>query len=164
MEFFSSNGDFGVGLDETLLRSLLQLCAKSRRLETGGILVGFYSSDSKLAVVTHISNAPEDSRRGSFSFTRGVRGLQEWLLKLWQKPIRQYYLGEWHFHPASTATASEEDISQLHKIACSEKYHCPEPILLILGGSPKGVWQIKVYISVKGKEVLELLPRQNFSP
>jgi integrative and conjugative element protein (TIGR02256 family) len=159
MEFFSKDGQFSAKLDEALLRSLLKLCAKSRSLETGGILVGFYSSDSKLAVVTNISTAPRDSRRGSFSFIRGVQGLQEWLMRLWQNPSRQYYLGEWHFHPASAATASGEDIAQLHKIACSDQYHCPEPILLILGGNPKGNWQIKAYISIKGKKFLELLPR-----
>ena len=158
MDFLSSDGRFGAKLDKALLSSLLKLCMKSHNLETGGILVGFYSSDSKLAVVTNISTAPKDSRRGSFSFIRGVQGLQEWLMKLWQNPSRQYYLGEWHFHPSSAATASKEDIAQLHKIACSEQYHCPEPILLILGGNPKGAWEIKVYIWVKGKEILELFP------
>jgi len=157
MEFFSSDGRFGTKIDEVPLKRLLRICAKSHPLETGGILIGFYRNDSRLAVVTDISSAPRDSLRGHFSFIRGIQGLQEWLVSLWQEPIRQYYLGEWHFHPESTATASEEDINQLHKIACSDQYHCPEPILLILGGNPKRDWQIKVYISVKGKEVLELV-------
>ena len=73
-------------------------------METGGILVGHYSDDSRFAHITDLVPAPSDSISKRFSFQRGVRGVQRFLNQMW--PKRKYYLGEWHFHPDGSASPS----------------------------------------------------------
>jgi hypothetical protein len=69
-------------------------------------------------------------------FFRGVAGLQKLLDRLWRSD-ESHYLGEWHYHPASDTTPSNQDLRQLRAIASDPSYCCPEPILLIVGvGDP----------------------------
>jgi hypothetical protein len=105
--------------------------------------------------VTDVSLSPSDSIHGRFWFYRGINGLQNWLNRLWRR--REYYLGEWHFHPSASAVSSPKDRTQMKKIATSQKYHCPEPILLIIGGNPNGNWLMHAYRCDKGKTFIELM-------
>jgi hypothetical protein len=77
------------------------------------------------------------------------------LEKLW--PKKDYYLGEWHFHPHAAAEPSGTDIGQMIEISTSTKYRCPEPLLLILGGDPNGSWHIRVFVFPRGATLLELV-------
>lgn len=83
-------------------------------------------------------------------FYRGVKNLAPWLSELWSS-TREFYLGEWHFHPSSLPTPSRTDIEQMNHIANDPKYHCPEPILFIIGGNPNKKWYSSCHIFLKGK-------------
>jgi hypothetical protein len=149
----SDDARFTVVLPRTYLEALVARCARAGRNETGGILVGFYSADGECATVTAIGSAPEDSDSGGTWFRRGVRGIAEWLSALWKEARPTYYLGEWHFHPFASATASGEDVEQLRTIARDRRYRCPEPILIIVGGNPKARWQIAAYVATPSKVI-----------
>ena len=61
-------------------RHLIEVCAnQAGHFETGGILLGHYTSDGHVAVVTEATPPPSDSRRGSAWFQRGVSGLRRLL-------------------------------------------------------------------------------------
>lgn len=153
--FQSPDGRFAVAIPEEELRKAVLYCSRAGRCETGGILVGRYSSDHACAVVTSASQAPHDSQAGRTWFSRGVDGLQKWLNGLWK--ASSYYLGEWHFHPFESASPSGDDLAEMGSIATSEAYHCPEPILMIIGGNPDDSWHVRVFVYAAAVGLLELI-------
>ena len=147
---------YGCQLSNVAIQGMLTLCQRSKATETGGVLVGYYSENYSYAVVTEVSSAPIDSRSGSTWFQRGVVGIQVWLNSLWKQRQPQYYLGEWHFHPGSTPQPSSTDINQMKNIASSRQYQCPEPLLIIIGGTPPDNWSMRVFI-FPGRDCHELI-------
>ena len=115
LEFWSPDRQFGLKIPEEKIALLLAVCAQSTPHETGGILIGFYTTARDCAVVTAISRAPSDSQRGKAYFVRGVRGLQRWINYLWRRK-HHYYLGEWHFHPGGLPSSSPTDVTQMKNI------------------------------------------------
>lgn len=108
-------------------------CVRSGVIETGGILVGHYTSDEARAVVTEALPPPKDSACGRSWFHRGVVGLRRLLAKRWESQVRTYYIGEWHYHPASSVEPSGDDLAQMYGINGDLRYRCKEPVMLIVG-------------------------------
>jgi integrative and conjugative element protein (TIGR02256 family) len=155
LEFWSNDNQFGLRILTPEMNLLLQLCEQSGLVETGGILIGKYSSALDCAVVTEVTPPPSDSKRGRYWFVRGVKGLKSKLKDLWTVK-REFYLGEWHFHPAGAPDPSGRDIAGMRGISESSKYKCPEPILLIIGGSFPNNWQIRAFVFQRNRSFLEL--------
>jgi integrative and conjugative element protein (TIGR02256 family) len=143
--FHSTDRRYGLVLGCEQLAKILEICSASDHLETGGILVGSYNEAHDLAIVSDVSGPPPDSKRGPTWFFRGVRGLQTWIERLWKGKC--YYLGEWHFHPGARPDPSGTDKSQIHDISRSAGYHCPEPLLVIIGGSVTENWEIAAFVA-----------------
>ncbi len=156
LKFRSKDLGFGLDIPEKNFSEVLEACIKSGNKETGGILVGVYTPLHDWAIVTAVSRAPADSQQGKTWFFRGVTGLQKWLCSLWNTK-REYYLGEWHFHPRHVPQPSFTDVGQMIAIANADSYQCPEPILLIVGDDPKGNWSVRAFVFPKGKSQLELI-------
>lgn len=152
----SGNRRYGVSLHPSHLARIVELCQRANRVETGGVLVGHYSSDQELAIVTGVSDPPSDSKHSRTRFLRGVHGLQGWLNRLWSQ--NRYYLGEWHYHPCAAPDPSPCDSNQMRDIAFSKSYNTPEPLLLILGGVPHEKWSVRAFVFVSDKGLVELLP------
>jgi len=144
--FRSPDKRFSVSLSNGVIAEMARICLASRESETGGILIGSYSDDHAIAIVEQVSGPPPDSQHRFAAFFRGVRGLQELLNKLWAKPKKQYYLGEWHYHPLPILTPSGDDIAQMNQIAASARSACPEPILIIVAGPPAPDFRLSVTI------------------
>jgi integrative and conjugative element protein (TIGR02256 family) len=149
--FRSGDRKLGVLVNTADVATLLRICADAADLETGGVLVGRYAADGETAVVTTIGKPPDDSRAGRTWFERGVRGVASWLAELWSRRERTYYLGEWHFHPQAAPTASNDDKRQLLSISRNAAYKCPEPVMLIIGGDPRGDWSARAYVTAGGR-------------
>ncbi len=143
-EYWSADRKFGLRINGTEVQKLMGHCKKAGDTETGGILVGFYTETHDCAIVTDLCGPPSDSRSGKTWFWRGVHGLQEWLRQLWTD--KRFYLGEWHFHPHSGAVPSQIDCDQLEEISRSTQYNCPEPILLLVGGTPPRRWEMAAHV------------------
>lgn len=147
-EAISDDDRFAISLAQKQIESLITFCKKAYPIETGGILVGHYSVDLAHAVVTAVVPPTDDSVGSRYSFRRGVRGLQGLLVRLWAE--RQYYLGEWHFHPDGSASPSGTDDRQMVEVANSFAYNCPEPILLVVGGNPSIEADLQSFVFVRG--------------
>jgi len=152
--FRSDDERFALEIKTKELGKMLQLCVDAGRLETGGIVVGNYSQSHEVALIWDVSGPPHDSKSGATWFQRGVRGLQAWLHRLWNK--NHYYLGEWHFHPGGRPIPSDTDLRQIKEISDSADYRCPEPVLIIVGGSAAGSWELAVYVSPRNRSLVEL--------
>jgi hypothetical protein len=87
---------------------------------------------------------------------RTVGKLQAWLDSLWRRKA-DYYVGEWHYHPGASASPSGVDVAQMRAIARDEKYACPEPLLIILGGDPRAEHWLSATIYT-AKLAIELSP------
>jgi integrative and conjugative element protein (TIGR02256 family) len=144
---------FGLELNVDILEIMLKYISSSGSNETGGILIGNYISGLSIARVMSVSGPPEDSRVGPTWFQRGTKGLSKIIEQSWKH--QQYYLGEWHFHPNGLPMASNLDINQMTEIANSKNYHCPEPILIILGGNIKD-YDTKAFVILKNRKIVEL--------
>lgn len=153
------DGTFAMELQALARSTLNRQCQEAGSSETGGILIGRYSDDLSLAIVIEATPPPLDSRRGSTWFVRGVSGLRDMLGKRWRSKERTYYVGEWHFHPASRIAPSQEDFSQMVQIAQAEEYDCKEPLLIILGADEShGTHSLRAFVCPVGGSPLELLP------
>lgn len=146
--FRSADRAFEVRLGRGALGQMLDLCRRAKRLETGGVLIGRYSSDHRVAHVDVATGPGSDSQAGGTWLVRGVRGLQKILDTFWSQK-RGYYVGEWHFHPGAAPSPSRRDVSQMRSIASSDQYHCPEPLLVIIGGDPDGSYSLHAEVHTR---------------
>jgi hypothetical protein len=158
--FRSADTRYGLLIEDKELTQILQTCRLARTRETGGILVGSYNAALDCGAVSSVSVAPPDSRSERTRFYRGVLGLQKWLDQIWHRH-RFYYLGEWHYHPGGTPIPSGIDEAQMQYIARLPAYHCPEPVLLIIGGDPMVQCSMCAFVFPNGSGPIELLQQTN---
>ncbi len=131
--FQSEDKAFSLQISYDKMELMRNTCKKSFPNETGGILIGHYSEDCKVAIVTQILGPPRGSSHFKSSFVRCGKSLLPILDKLWKK--NQYYLGEWHFHPSASPNPSSTDLSTMKNLSKTKELHCPEPIMIIIGGN-----------------------------
>ena len=158
----TENGRFSLIVPTGVVARIMTACRAAKPLETGGIVVGVYSSDHHIARVTDVSGPPQDSTYGPTWLLRGVRGLRHWLGELWHRQ-GQYYLGEWHFHPGGTAEPSSTDIEQMKRISSDLKYRCPEPLLIIIGERLENIWEFQAWVFPRDLNPQEFLHQGNDS-
>jgi hypothetical protein len=83
--------------------------ARHKRVETGGVLIGFHSMIARRIYVTDVIPAPTDSRRSPSEFVLGVKGLAAAREALALKTRGALtFAGTWHSH-LGAATPSEKD-------------------------------------------------------
>ena len=156
----TDDGTYGVSIDADLMKEIDQLCSTAGNVETGGILIGQYTTDRTTALVLEATPPPIDSVRGHSWFVRGLSGLRELLHRRWHSKTPMYYVGEWHFHPTATVEPSSVDLDQMARIAYAHEYSCKEPVLLILG-QPEGecgIRPVRAFVFPEGESAMELHP------
>lgn len=149
MEFLCNELGISVILEEKVCQKIEDIVQKQKSVETGGIIIGYYTASLQKAIITELSDAPIDSKAGYNWFYRGIKGLKKLLADKWTKR-GEYYLGEWHLHPNSSPNPSIIDIKQMKKNARNKEFNCPEPVLLIIGGTSFAV-EISVTLLFDGK-------------
>lgn len=131
--YFTDDNLYRVVISKDAYELMREYCISSNLNETGGILIGNYSSDQKTANILKITPPPLTSRKTRYSFKRGTKGLKDILDSMWEQGL--FYLGEWHYHPKASPFPSSTDIKQMIDFANESELKCPEPILVILGES-----------------------------
>jgi integrative and conjugative element protein (TIGR02256 family) len=154
-QYWSIDRTFGIVFQQIHLQQIINTCCDARYNETGGIIIGQYTDSLSCAIITRLLGPTTDSKSGRTWLIRGTKGLRKIIDKHW-KEEREYYIGEWHFHPFASPNPSSQDLSQMREIASSSTYKCPEPILIIAGGNPAKELQLRVFVFPKG-ELVELL-------
>jgi integrative and conjugative element protein (TIGR02256 family) len=147
--FVAEDHAVAIMVTEAIRKMLLEHCEKAHQLETGGILIGHYTPLADQAVITEVTGPPRDSIASRWSFIRGLHGLQQLINRAWRR--RDYYLGEWHFHPFARPIPSDRDRRQVIAFSKDPAYRCPEPILLVVGGDPGIGGELGVGVVLKGK-------------
>lgn len=140
--FFQDKSEiYNIILKKEAYKQILWFCNKANPYETGGVLIGNYSQDQTTANILQITPPPKNSKHAKYSFHRGSSGLKKILDTAWNQ--RQYYLGEWHYHPNFSAHPSNTDLRQMITLSKKNGLKCPEPILIIIGGNSKD-WRITI--------------------
>ncbi len=154
--WWTVDDEYGVIVQDECWQSMVQECASAGEMETGGILIGYYTPDKATAVVTKAVGPPVDSERGHTWFRRGIAGLSAVLRRLWDQPRRTYYVGEWHYHPAARVEPSPDDLEQMVKISRASNYQCKEPIMLVIGNAVDGRRPIRAFVFPAGSAPREM--------
>lgn len=139
-----------IQFEEKELLNYVESHLRNKNCETGGMICGYYSEDLKNAFITEFCKPPKDSVFGRASFLRGIVGAESYFEKKWDEG--QYYLGDWHLHPFSSPTASCQDLRQIEVNSKDKKLKCPEPIMVIVGGSDNK--DMNVYIFIENRAIL----------
>lgn len=146
--------DYVVNLSSSSLQKMIDECIKAGEHETGGILIGSYSADGSTAFIVEATARPDDSLAGRTTFQRGIKGLKPLLDFRWK--TGKYYVGEWHFHPGGSPEPSPEDFVSMKNISSNPNYQCPEPVMIILGGDPSGLYSLSANVFPRGKASIRL--------
>lgn len=162
LTFRSGDGRFGLTMSASQVRTLLHHCTAGLPNETGGILAGHYTARREMAHVRAVLPAPVDSLIGRTTFERGTTGTRAWLDRLWRER-GLYYLGEWHSHPYASADPSPRDRQTMRNRSLVQAYACPEPLLLIVGGDPRGEWWAAAWVFPQWEPNVELVREETAS-
>jgi integrative and conjugative element protein (TIGR02256 family) len=131
-------------------------------VEVGTSLIGRYVDNGWRAVVVGLAPLPSNSEGSRNQFYRGVKGLREFYLKLFQRFHRQrHYVGEWHNHPDGAPTPSSTDRLNQSAIAVDQKTDCPEAVLIILGGQLSSNPALAVFIHSRTHGLIALSPSRS---
>lgn len=152
--FSARDRRFSASLRDDTLGLAVEHCIAAGRNETGGVIIGRYSDRHSCAEIHELGAPPHGSQGTRTTFYRGIAGLEELLRVRWREGL--YYLGEWHFHPYAAPAPSAPDIYQIQAISRDPSYHCPEPLLIILGADPRKQVRLGVYVCPRGGDILRL--------
>ncbi len=138
-----------IQFDEKNILKYVEKHLRHKDCETGGIICGYYTDDLSQATITEFCEPPKDSIFGRSTFSRGVVGTEKYLKEKWNKG--QYYLGDWHLHPYSSPIASFQDLNQLEINSNDKQLKCPEPLMVIVGGSSNKDFNVYIFIESEAK-------------
>lgn len=148
MVFSSQNGQVCVNLSHDAIVTIESGVSSFYPYETGGILIGRYDANFKLATIVKATCSSFDSEHTLFSFKRGVGNILDIIANV-QKNISTelHYVGEWHSHPNNLPKPSSTDISQMQLFAKENLCKITSPLLLIVGGSPSNglLWEFSLH-------------------
>lgn len=106
-------------------------------LETGGVLLGYRSSNGCDAVVTTVIGPGPKAKHSSHRFVPDYEFQEAEIARLYHRsPHELFYLGDWHTHPGGAAEMSARDKKALKRISTHTDARVPEPIMVILAGGP----------------------------
>lgn len=135
--FLSGDGRYGLVLRRKRWRAMLSRARSNAPSEAGGALVGHYTDDLRFAVVTRVICLENRAQpRQPKRFVRDGASLSSFLLRAWRKTCGgEYYLGEWHSHPAGPPEPSGRDRREMEAIASEPEEKCRAPVLVLLGNT-----------------------------
>ncbi len=126
-------------------------------LETGGILVGYWSADNNNVVVTDMVGPGPRAEHRKLTYKPDYSFHQQEMNRIYhEEGGTSMYLGDWHSHPGSSSHLSFLDKRTLRNIARFPGNYIDRPIMLVLGGTSKsefakwtpGIWIISPKLSI----------------
>lgn len=129
---FQING-WTVFADEVLIAQVGECRRAKLPRETGGVLIGSFDTQRRIAYVVEQIASPKDSRERPSSYIRGCEGLEERTKEI--SKITQYgleYVGDWHSHPdGCNAERSPTDRRAIQKLS---EFMFPEglPVIMLI--------------------------------
>jgi len=102
-------GDWELLVDEIVMELIFELREKKLPRETGGVLLGSFDLDRKIAYVVDMIPSPPDSKEMPFLYIRGCKGLKRKVSAIHDRTDGMlHYVGEWHSHPDNCSTTPSD--------------------------------------------------------
>ncbi|MGK7391813.1 MAG: Mov34/MPN/PAD-1 family protein [Candidatus Cyclobacteriaceae bacterium M2_1C_046] len=134
---------YNVQINWEHLNFIIKNSEKFYPLETGGIFIGYWSSEYEIIVKYTIGPGPK-AKHGEEYFIPDNRFHNKQIAKFYKQTKRtNYYLGDWHTHPDAGSYLSKKDRSTLKKISSFKPARMKNPIMMIFGTNPL---DLKVWI------------------
>jgi integrative and conjugative element protein (TIGR02256 family) len=131
----------------SLLREIEAECTRAFPDETGGILLGYRGGADELVVTTVIGPGP-NAHHSRYAFSPDHDFQEREVARIYRESGRNWnYLGDWHSHPGGGPRLSGTDRGTIARIASSEEARAPEPLMLVVCGSPENGWHVTPYRS-----------------
>lgn len=145
------NADIGltIEIEDELIHNLYEYGLSHYPSEFGGLLMGYYSEDSKTVLIKD-TVLPKKYTSSKYFFERGITGLKRTLKALFKRTPSLIYIGEWHTHPDNPPVPSVTDLIALREIVQHDKVSITNPILLIIGIN-KTSYELGFYVQFKSK-------------
>lgn len=120
-------------------------------LETGGVLMGYWSPDGAQVVVTAVVGPGPRAIHARSRFVPDAKYHEAEVARIYAASGRLHtYLGDWHTHPDAAAYLSSTDLSTLHRIGAYPAARASTPLMLVLGGGP--AWSIAGWIALPARK------------
>ncbi|MFC5410675.1 ThiF family adenylyltransferase [Larkinella bovis] len=121
---------FNLSLPNPILTTMRDEIAQDRRIETGGVLVGYKDEAGTVQIKAASGPGPKAIKQPRF-FEKDIQFCQQFLDDQYERN-RWVYLGEWHYHPTGDNKPSSTDLKSLSSIAQQKEYMTSEPVMIIL--------------------------------
>lgn len=126
-------------LGRGIVAALLTEATRCVPLETGGILLGWRTSEH--ICVTSIVGPGPAACHSRTSFNPDAKWQSEQIAQLYAESNRRLaYLGDWHTHPGAAPNPSARDQQTLRAISRHPPARCPQPVMVILGQPQTDEW------------------------
>jgi len=128
-------GDWLLSVDEELLKTVLSIRRDKLPNETGGVLLGSFDLERRIAYVVETIPSPPDSIERPMAYIRGCQGLLEAVHAVEKKSGGMLqYVGEWHSHPDGYGVQpSGDDRAEFEWLAGYMQADGLVPLMLIAG-------------------------------
>jgi integrative and conjugative element protein (TIGR02256 family) len=111
---------------------------RAGRVETGGVLLGYWGEPGDQVVVLEALGPGPNAVHGGDHFLPDHEYHLKRIAELYLKSGRRlHYLGDWHTHPGGTANLSPLDRDTLARIAKAKGARAPRPLMMILAPGPR---------------------------
>jgi len=123
-------------LRRDVIRGMLAEFADSFPLESGGVLMGYWSDETTLVCSTLIGPGPE-ATHAKHGFAPDHRWQLDRIAEVYKatKTV-EAYLGDWHTHPGEEEAAlSRKDRRTLSRIARESGARAPKPAMVVMHGT-----------------------------
>lgn len=117
---------------------------RSDSLETGGVLIGYWSQDLKHVVIVHSVGPGPLAVHSRDSFLPDGNFHEKEIARLYDESGRTCtYLGDWHTHPIGGTELSRWDRRTLQVIARSPEARARTPIMAIIDTEEQ--WKLRIW-------------------
>ena len=135
-------------LSSEVLSFLCDEAANKSPQETGGVLLGYWSENPGVPVITNAVGPGPRAVHQERRFVPDYDFQDKEIERLYLESGRRLeYLGDWHSHPGEAGYLSKKDRTTLARIAVASEKSNGRAIMLILAYGPK--WEVALWAAQK---------------
>ncbi|MCL2603363.1 MAG: ThiF family adenylyltransferase [Defluviitaleaceae bacterium] len=140
--------DWDIFINNSLVEEMMAKRSERIPNETGGVLVGNCDSLRNRLYIVDMIFSPSDSIESPNSFIRGSDSLPEKMVEISNRTHDSlYYVGEWHSHPNSNTSMSNDDKILLNVVTEWCAVDCGIGCIIIAGDNNTCSIHIKIHSS-----------------
>lgn len=134
---------------------IVKLAAQEAPRETGGVLMGYWTSDGSDVVITHVVGPGAGALHTPTRFVPDQDAhLRQIAAIYFQSDRVSTYLGDWHSHPGGRGLLSASDRRTLRRIASTPTARIECPLMGIVAGDEEEEWHLTVWVLGQRRHLL----------